>query len=281
MAPVNIDGTDITAATIDGTTVSQITVDGDVVFSTGTTRGFQMVVGDRTVGDVFMFSLSTAYDLSTATQDTSFNPGGDIRAVHINPDGTTLHVANKNGSFKQFSLSTAFDLNTATLSQDLSFNSRLSGIEFGDGGTRMYISNEGTGTIEQFTLSSPFDGSTRSSISKETGFNLGGGTCASVLADSGTRFYVTKNNGSNVAQFDLSTAFDISTRSLVQTAELPNTADNRGLGFQQDGTTLICDDDDNDVLHEFELSSAYDISTASEVDTISSPSGDNMGLDLS
>lgn len=280
MAPVNIDGTDIVDATIDGTSVRQITVDGDVVFETGPAAGTQMVVTDRTVGDVFMFSLTTPFDISTATQDTSFQPGGDLRAVHINKGGTFLHIGTSANETQQYNLSTAFDLTTATFDTQFSLSGSISGLDVANSGSRIYVTNQETSEVSQFDLSTPFDIDTRSLVSTES-FSLSGFPVDVEVVDGGSRFYIVSTVGiSEFTQFDLSTPFDISTRTQVNQVSLSPGNDQRGLSFKEDGSVLITTDRDSDVLREYQLSTPYDITTASEVDNIPSPTSDNIGVDL-
>ena len=75
------------------------------------------------------FTLSTAWDLTTASLDssnsTSFSPytGSQPRNPFFSEDGKTVLIAdNSNDALYQFSLSTAWDISTSSVSYDGSFS---------------------------------------------------------------------------------------------------------------------------------------------------------------
>jgi len=82
----------------------------------------------------------------------------------------------------------------------------------------------------------------------------------------GTKMYVVGFTGRDVNEYDLSTAWDISTASYVQNfsvsaQELSPT----GLFFKPDGTKMYVVGISSDAVNEYDLSTAWDISTASYV----------------
>jgi len=92
---------------------------------------------------------------------------------------------------------------------------------------------------------------------------ISGGRVAILNAD-GTRLYVGDNNVNPIFQYDLSTAFDISTAvynsvSFDPTAQVPNIS---GLAFNSDGTRMFATGYSNDLVAQYDLSTGFDISTA-------------------
>ena len=83
----------------------------------------------------------------------------------------------------------------------------------------------------------------------------------------GTRMYVidTAGGGNNVWQYDLSTAWDISTASYnsVNKSVNTNSPSCGGLFFKPDGLKMYICDRTNTQLDEWTLSTAWDLSTAS------------------
>jgi hypothetical protein len=97
---------------------------------------------------VHQYSLSTAFDLSTASYDSvSFSVSGQDTSptsIAFNNDGTKMYVVGvSNDRVHQYSLSTAFDLSTASYDSVIfSVNSQDPspyGIAFNTDGTKMYM----------------------------------------------------------------------------------------------------------------------------------------------
>ena len=118
---------------------------------------------------ISQYSLSVAFDLSTATYSGVDIDPGDGHSLHFNPDGTKMYTVRSGsgtGDVKQYSLSTGFDISTASY-DNISFDvtsqmSSPSDIIFNPDGTKMYINDYGTKNIFQYSLSSGFDLSTAS-----------------------------------------------------------------------------------------------------------------------
>ena len=118
---------------------------------------------------VIEFILSTAYDISTATENQTKNiyVDGSLIATQVvfNNDGTKMFIANHLGSeqIQYWSLSTAFDISTATFNdvEDISSQEeRANSIAFNNDGTRMVVAGVGNNSqvrIHEYSLATPFD----------------------------------------------------------------------------------------------------------------------------
>jgi len=130
----------------------------DLTFSTDGTKMY--IIGSA--GDeVNEYSLSTPWDISTAsfvglfsvsTQDNS------PEAISFKPDGTRMYiVGNQKDNVSQYTLSTPWSVNTASYdSQFYYVGNRIStphSLEFNDLGTRMYIIDNSVSRLFQFELS--------------------------------------------------------------------------------------------------------------------------------
>ena len=147
--------------------------------------------GDGTVGyfgednEMFGFSMSTPYDISTAT-GTGFtktsipNAGppygyGAMKDLRFNSDGTKMFVVEVSGNdcaIQEFSLSTAYDVKTRSASATATFDPTtasngggvLNAIEFSADGKKMYaLGPGGLGGVRflyEYDLSTGFDIST-------------------------------------------------------------------------------------------------------------------------
>ena len=147
---------------------SQETAPQEIAFNTD---GTKMYIMGRTGDDINQYSLSTAFDISTASFDSvTFSVATQESAPNgfaFNPDGTRLFVVGQTSdSVFQYSLATAFDISTASYdSVSLSISAQeavSSSIAFNPEGTRMYITGSGSDNINQYSLSTGFDLSTAS-----------------------------------------------------------------------------------------------------------------------
>jgi len=120
---------------------------------------------------VYQYSLSTNFDLSTASYDNvSFSVNAQDSqpsGVVFNSDGSKMYMfGNANDAVFQYTLSTNFDLSTASY-DNVSFSVdaqdiNLRDIDFNSDGSKMYIIGNTSKSVDQYTLSTPFYLSTAS-----------------------------------------------------------------------------------------------------------------------
>jgi 6-phosphogluconolactonase (cycloisomerase 2 family) len=186
--------------------------------------GTKLYTTSATNNAVYQYTLSTAYDISTASYDSvSLSIVGqqdDAYAITFKPDGTIMYITDVGAtdSVFQYTLSTAWDLSTASYaSKSFSFGSQDTfpeGISFNADGTKMYMIGRTGDAVYQYTLSTAYDVSTASydsvsfSVASQdaTPFGL-------EFNSSGTKMYVLGSAGTSIYQYSLSTAFDISSAS--------------------------------------------------------------------
>ena len=74
--------------------------------------------------DVIELDLSTAWDLTTATDGDTFAPAfGDVGHAKFGPSGSKLYCVDLNGeTLYEFALSTAYDISTASTTADASYD---------------------------------------------------------------------------------------------------------------------------------------------------------------
>lgn len=131
--------------------------DGTIMYIAGSATGF-----------IYQYTLSTAWDVSTASYasksldtSTQSNP----RDIFIKPDGTELYTAGPtNASVNQYTLSTPHDVSTGSFTGSFSVNSEETSIVDvyfkDDDGTKMFIIGLTNDTVFQYTLGTAWLAST-------------------------------------------------------------------------------------------------------------------------
>ena len=214
-------------------------------------------------------------DLSNMTYDSvSFSVSSQesgCREVRFNADGTKMYIVGSTGNtVHQYSLSTASDLSTASY-DNVSFSlvtqqTGTAGLNFNPDGTKMYVTGYSSDTVYQYSLSTAYNVSTASYANKS--FYLGNQEVAPrsiVFNADGTKMYVAGPGSDAIFEYDMSTAYDVSTASYNSVSLSVSSEDNTAIGwvFNSDGTKAILGGDGNNSIFQYSLSTAYDLSTAS------------------
>ena len=175
------------------------------------------------VDSVKQYSLSTPFDISTATltSSTTLTNIDKPHAIHFKSDGKVMYVVD-NGSLtiEQYNLTTAWD--TSTLVYDDNFTisdeDQLRSLAFKYDGTKMYVTGNETEVIQQFTLSTPWDVTSATKDSTESSALTGKeNNPRSIQFNSdGTIFYIGGNGSDSIHKYTLSTPWDVSTLEFSQ-----------------------------------------------------------------
>jgi DNA-binding beta-propeller fold protein YncE len=238
------------------------------------------VVGDNN-NAVYEYDLSSAWDISTASYLQNFNVVSEESSpsgVFFKPDGTKMYVIGFQGDeVNEYDLSSAWDVSTASYLQTFSVAAQDTlpeGVFFKPDGTKMYVVGNAGNDINEYDLSSAWDISTASylqvfNVSLYDNFPQG-----IFFKPDGTKMYVVGTQSLNVWQYDLSTAWDISTASFTYPSTeyfdvSPQELSPEGVFFKPDGTKMYVVGDTGNDIGEYDLSSAWDISTASYLQNLS------------
>lgn len=237
--------------------------DGSALFMVGYARD-----------SVWHYSLSTTWDVTTLSFTWPTNDRLDIgneeaspAGVFFKPDGTKLFVAGFSGDeVNEYTLSTPWVIGSASFVQNFSVSAQDGnpfGLFFKDDGTKMYISGATNDSIYEYALSSAWDIST---ASYSTSFSVATQEAQPgnlFFKSDGTKMYVTGEAADAVHEYNLSTAWDISTSSYSQSfVDASRLSFANGLSFKSDGTKMYVANRGNNNLYEFNLSTAWDVSTA-------------------
>jgi DNA-binding beta-propeller fold protein YncE len=134
----------------------------------------------------------------------------------------------------------------------------------------MYIIGTNQDTVFEYNLGTAWDISTASYLQ---GFSVAAqGTSPTELffKPDGTKMYIIEAAGDDVNEYDLGTAWNVSTASFLQLFSIATEEINpSGIFFKPDGLKMYITGTTSDAVHEYDLGTAWDISTASFVQNFS------------
>ncbi len=211
--------------------------------------GLKMYVTGKTNDRVFQYTLSSAWDVSTASYDNKSadvsNEDGEPRGLFFKPDGLSMYITGYiNDRVFQYTLSSAWDVSSASYaskSADVSEDSFPYGPFFKPNGLSMYVQGAGNDAVYQYTLSGAWDLATSSYASKSADIsNEDAGSYNVFFEPDGEIMYVVGESNDKVFQYTLGTAWDVSTASYAsKSADISNETDNPiSVFFKPDGLKM-------------------------------------------
>ena len=246
--------------------------------------GTKMYIVGSSNDNIYQYSLSTAWDVSTASYDSvslSVATQETIpEALFFKSDGTSLYIVGRDSnSVFQYDLTTAWDISTGSYaSKSMSVSSQETaprGLYFKDDGTKAYIVGTANDTVYQYALSTAWDISTGSF---ETGKEVSVASQATVptglfFSSNGYKMYVL-HFSSVVYQYSLSTAWDVSTASYDSVSFTGNSQDGFGndIYFKSDGVKMYILGNSNDTIYQYSTGSLAP-ATLSYPSSVDWPSG--------
>ena len=236
--------------------------------------GTKMFVVGRDGKDINEYTLSTGFDVSTASFVDSFdvrNEETQPKGVAFNNDGTKMFVVGyADDEVLEYNLSSGFDVSTATFVDGFSVRSEdliPSGLAFNNDGTKMFVVGQQDDDVNEYTLSTGFDVSTASFVDAFDVSNEELSPLDLKFNHNGTRMFVTGYNGKDVNEYTLSTGFDVSTASFVDSFSVSSEESApTGLAFNDDGTKMFVSGKTGDDVNEYTLSCAYKVTSSSTCD---------------
>jgi 6-phosphogluconolactonase (cycloisomerase 2 family) len=247
--------------------------------------GTKMWYLSANLSDVFQYSLSTAYDVSTASYDSvSFSVTAQDDTPHeiyFKPDGTKFYVVgDTNNTVFQYALSTAWDLSTASY-ESKSFSvatqeTAPKGIEFKPDGTKMFIVGSSGDDVNRYSLSTAWDVSTASFDSQTLDVSSQDTAPQSIAFNSdGTVLFMLGQTNDKVFKYTLSTAYDLSSGSYSSVDFSIASQENipYGLHFNDSGKKMYILGDQNDTVYQYSTSlttytTTFDCENANVFETV-------------
>lgn len=287
---------DITTAVYD--TGSELDTSGEAPNSFGmatSSDGLHVFVSDINNDKIYRYTLSTAFDLTTASYDGA-GAVLDVAAIDTVPtgiaftrNGTTMYlVGHTNDDIKTFTLGTPWDLTTANYQsgQDLSVaaqDGQPYDIACNPDGTTVIVTGDVTDTLYEYRMGVPANalgiaahdlhnhgGTVKAQYGRELSLDVSAqdtNLFGLVISSDGLHLYIVGRDGDKVYAYTLSVAYDISTAVYDGTSsdldvsgqDLGSqgiTISSNGLHLYMVGSTAAAS------VYAYTMSVAHDLSTA-------------------
>jgi sugar lactone lactonase YvrE len=247
----------------------RITSAGKTGFATAAPAATVHVAGDTILSNVNV--LGASYD------SVSFSVAGQEATpsdLFFSPDGLRMYVVGSTGdSVYQYNLSTAWVVSSAVFVTSFSVSSQEtapSALFFRADGTKMYIVGTTNDAVFQYTLNNPwsvatatYDGISFSVASDATPNGLS-------FRPNGLSMYITGSTTDAVYQYTLSTAWNVSTATLLQSFSISGQESvPHAVTFTGDGSRMFLMGQTGDDVNVYNLATPWDISTSVFVNVFS------------
>ena len=210
---------------------------------------------------------SISYHGYISTSSQSVAQGG----IHITDNGLHMYTADQYGDdVEHYTLSTAWDVTTATHTDVLDVSGKettVNDVFVKADGTELYIIGHVSDAVHRYTISTPYDLDSASftstfDVSGQVGFAMG-----VVFKPDGTKMYCTDATGDNIEQYDLSTAWDITSASSAETSPSINAQEGlpREFCIGENGVYCYMTGSSSDTIWAYKMTTAWDISTFVQV----------------
>jgi sugar lactone lactonase YvrE len=235
--------------------------------------GTKLYIVGTTNRTIYQYSLSTAWDISTAIYESKLfsvnaqetSPNG----LFFKDDGTKFYVVGSTSdTVFQYSCSTAWDVSTASYdSKSFSVTSQENtptGLFFKDDGTKFYIFGTQNDRVYQYSCSTAWDVSTGAYETKTAyvGFQeiTPNGFC---FKSDGAKFYAVGQGSNKVFEYALSTPWDVSTNNGASgTANVGQETSTQDVQFKSDGTKFYTIGRTNKTIYQYSCQTAWDVGNA-------------------
>jgi sugar lactone lactonase YvrE len=249
---------------INSMTADQAAGDGNVYYAISTDDRTTWTVIDNTEGErdivrnnggTWQYNSNGTYASETWTNGTT------------NTELATLAEAMEGAASGRSLTNASYD----SISINITANSSSpQGIRLNTDGTKMFVVDLGGSKVDEYALSTAFDITTATYNQSFSVAAQDTGPQSLAFNTDGTKMFVVGYAGQDVNEYTLSTAFDISTSSFVDSFSVSGQEIYpRGIAFNNNGTKMFIVGTAGKDVNEYTLSVGFDVSTASFVDSFS------------
>ena len=239
----------------------------------------------------FIIALSSSNVFAAPTHVVSHNINSEentVTGIAFNPDGTKMFIVGIIGNeVNEYSLSVGFDLSSTVtwlrLLDVSAQDNKVQDVAFNSDGTVIFVIGKQRANIDSWSLSTAYDLSgvhaTNDLIATTA---LGGNPRALKFNPDGTKMFIVGRAGTDLNEYALSTAFDISSASFTGNGCTGGGSGATGakptaMNFNADGTKLFVLDKGSNIVRESVLGTGFVITSSCTYDDDNkSPNLNNM-----
>tara|TARA_R110000744_G_scaffold85144_1_gene166442 strand:+ start:154 stop:1311 length:1158 start_codon:yes stop_codon:yes gene_type:complete len=240
-------------------------------------NGIQPTAYQEAVGTVASGSTTVgSWDVSTSAYLQNFSVSAQESypiGIFFKPDGLKMYVVGSSGKdVIEYDLSTAWDITTSVYLQNFSVNSQdtaPTGIFFKPDGLKMYVLGNTSNELNEWNLSTAWNISTATYVQTFSVNSQETAPYGVFFKPDGLKMYVVGVSGRDVNEYNLSTAWDISTSVYLQNFSV-SAQDTTPVEvfFKSDGLKMYVMGYTAGVI-EYDLSTAWNVTTASFLQSFS------------
>lgn len=225
--------------------------------------GINLYIAGETA--IYQYVLSTAWLVSSATYTRSFSYGSNTPVgVHFSTDGTKMFLITPAHIVVEYTASTPWNISTLTeirTYNGYAYDITCQDLFFSADGTKLYTIGSANKSINQFSLGSAWS---LSSVTYVQSFSVSSQEAVPTsvfFRVDGIKMYVMGASGDDINEYDLSTAWDISTASFVRSSGTTPEATTGGLFFKSDGSVVYFVGNSLDLIYTYIATTPWNVST--------------------
>jgi len=194
--------------------------------------------------------------------------------VFFKPDGTKMYTIGIDGvTVDEYDLSTAWNVSTAVYLEEISVNAKETsprGVFFRADGLKMYTVGSDGDSVDEYDLSTAWNVSSAIYLEEISVATKETAPQDVFFKPDGTKMYTMGDNGDTVDEYDLSTAWNVSTAVYLEEISV-NAKETipQGVFFRADGLKMYTIGVAGRSVDEYDLSTAWNVSTAVYLQEIS------------
>jgi len=195
--------------------------------------------------------------------------------LFFSPDGLKMYILGSSGDdVNEYNLSTAWVVSSAVFATNFSISAQETapqGLFFRADGAKMYIVGVTNDTVFQYALTTPWSVATASYESISFSVATQDSSPAGLwFKPNGLSMYIVGSTGDAVYQYTLSTAWNVSTATFLQSFSVSSQETNpNGVTFTGDGSRMFLLGQIGDDVNVYNLTTPWDISTSVFVNVFS------------
>jgi hypothetical protein len=253
---------------------SQESNPGDIAFSKSGEKMFILGPGSAKVHE---YTLTSAYCIGEVSFVDSFDVSSQEtkpKGIAFSKSGEKMFIVGRNSdAVIEYTLTTAFDVSSASFVDSFSVQSQVGqapeDVVFSESGEKMFVvGSSDPVAVNEYTLATAWDVSSASHVHQKSLSSQDENPRDIAFSKSGEKMFILGDEGNDVNEYTLTTAFDVSSASFVDSFSVGSQeAKPEGIWFDSSGNTMFIVGTESgspaDRIYAYKLTTGWDVSSAS------------------